>query len=160
MSRPGRRPLAERHVDGLAGSELAKQRLTLILKTMRGEVTIPQAAGELGVCESRFHAMRHRWLEASLQLLEPRRMGRPPTTTESSDEVTVELRAEVERLRKELAMSQAAREVQSILSAEDEDEGEASSGDNRARKSKAASKKKRLQRRRQAEKRRRKKGTL
>ena len=78
MASVGRKPLATGHVDRLDGSERAKERMTIILETLRGQMTIPVACQALGVCESRFHALRQDWLQESLELLEPRRPGRPP----------------------------------------------------------------------------------
>lgn len=78
MASVGRKPLATGHVNRLDGSERAKQRMTVILETLRGQMTIPVACQALGVCESRFHALRQHWLQESLELLEPRQPGRPP----------------------------------------------------------------------------------
>ena len=69
MASLGRKPLATGHVDRLDGSERAKQRMTIILETLRGQMTIPGVCQALGVCESRFHALRQDWLQASLELL-------------------------------------------------------------------------------------------
>jgi hypothetical protein len=82
QTRRGRRPLAAGHVEHLNGSELAKLRLSLILRTMLGELSVAEACAELEVCESRFHALRTHWLQESLELLEPRRTGRPPKLQE------------------------------------------------------------------------------
>jgi hypothetical protein len=83
MARKGRKPLGAAHVEHLDGSPLAKQRLTLILQTMRGELTVSEACRALSVCQSRFHALRNQWLQEALELLEPRRAGRPPKIPET-----------------------------------------------------------------------------
>ena len=78
MARTGRKPLAAGHVDHLQGSDHARLRLKLILECMLGKITVPAACEQLGIGEARFHAMRSQWLQESLELLEPRRTGRPP----------------------------------------------------------------------------------
>jgi molybdenum-dependent DNA-binding transcriptional regulator ModE len=114
MERRGRKPLATKHVERLDGSQQAKLRLTTILETMRGELTIPEACRRLGMCESRFHALRHRWLQESLELLEPRRAGRPSKQPQTSprEEELVEDNA---RLEKDLQVARAQREVAEVM---------------------------------------------
>lgn len=85
MARKGRKPLGAAHVERLDGSPLAKRRLALILRTMRGELSVREACRVLSICESRFHALRNQWLQESLELLEPRRVGRPPKVPEIPD---------------------------------------------------------------------------
>ena len=84
MTRMGRKPLATGHVDRLQGSEPAKQRLTVLLETLRGELPVPEACARLGIGESRFHALRGAWLQEALELLEPRPLGRPPQAADRS----------------------------------------------------------------------------
>ena len=59
MATAGRKPLGAGHVDQLSGSERAKLRLATILNTLRGELKVADACQQLGVCQSRFFAMRH-----------------------------------------------------------------------------------------------------
>lgn len=118
MKRRGRKPLATRHVDRLDGSELAKLRLETILDTMRGEITIPAACERLGVGEARFHALRHQWLQEALQLLEPRRVGRPLKEEQTSPREQ-ELISENARLASEVQVAQTKREVAEIMAVSD-----------------------------------------
>lgn len=76
----GRKPRMLGHVDALSGSEHAKTRLRAFLKTLAGELKVSEACQELEIEESRFHAARQEWLRESLQLLEPRAVGRPKRT--------------------------------------------------------------------------------
>ena len=115
MARKGRKPMAARHVDGLSGSRLAKARLKAILKTLRGEWTIARACQELGICESRFHALRRHWMQRSLQLLEPRPVGRPAQSEETEMDAAARLESQLQRLQQELATSEVRREVTEIL---------------------------------------------
>ena len=85
MARKGRKPLATGHVERLSGSELAKLRLTTLLQTLRGELTVPEACARLEIGESRFHALRNQWLQEALELLEPRPLGRPRQATAATD---------------------------------------------------------------------------
>jgi hypothetical protein len=45
--------------------------------------TVPEACAALQIGESRFHALRNEWLQESLELLEPRRAGRPPKSSQT-----------------------------------------------------------------------------
>lgn len=113
MATAGRKPLGTGHVDQLSGSELAKLRLTTILQTLRGELKIADACQVLGVCESRFFAMRNEWLQESLELLEPRTMGRPAKV--SADPHQQELEQTVTELKQQLREAQVRRDVDQIL---------------------------------------------
>lgn len=106
----GRPPLAEGHVENLSGSPRAKDRMVAILKTLSGQWTIPEAAAMLGICESRFHALRQQWMSESLELLEPRPMGRPPRSP--SEQACLPATAEeIASLRRELLLTQTRLEV-------------------------------------------------
>lgn len=117
MTRMGRKPLAAGHVDRLEGSELARLRMRLFLETMMGEVTIPEACRELGVCESRFHAHRHAWLQEALTLLEPRRTGRPPNAPPADGlaQRFGELEVENRQLRQQLQVAEVREQLVGIL---------------------------------------------
>ena len=111
MARVGRKPLGAAHVDHLTGSPLAKERLRWILQTMRGERTVEEACRALSIGPSRFHAMRNRWLQRAVGLLEPRRAGRPPKA-----ETQPALQADAERLA---ALAEANEQLQQrVIAAE------------------------------------------
>ena len=116
MERNGRKPLGTKHVQGLEGSEQAKLRLEVILKTLSGEITIPQACTRLGIREARFHELRRDWLQAALEQLEPRPAGRPPRERPKSSREE-DLAVDNQRLREELQLAHAKQEVAGILSA-------------------------------------------
>ena len=115
MARPGRKPLALEHVDHLEGSEHAKQRMTTLLMTLEGSCTIDEARSRLNVSESRLHDLRQHWLQGALELLEPRRPGRPPRAHEASAARIDELEQQVRELERELALAQARCEVQEVM---------------------------------------------
>ncbi|MDH3445045.1 MAG: helix-turn-helix domain-containing protein [Deltaproteobacteria bacterium] len=116
MSRRGRKPLGAAHVNHLDGTPLAKQRLELILKTMRGELTIAEACHALSIGESRFHAMRNQWLQASLESLEPRPAGRPCKQVElpSAEEVAA-LEAENQELRERVLTAEVREQLARVM---------------------------------------------
>ncbi len=115
-ARRGRKPLAAGHVGHLSGSELAKQRLKMILETLEGVRTIPEACAALAVCESRFHALRASWLQESLELLEPRRIGRPPKSAQAHDTQRVaELEVALESLEERARHAELREQIAHIL---------------------------------------------
>lgn len=119
MARTGRKPLAAGHVDHLQGSDHARTRLRLILECMLGDMTVPAACEQLGIGESRFHAMRNQWLQDALELLEPRRTGRPPKQL-ASDELlrrVAQLESEKRDLEQRLCLSEAREQVVTITAA-------------------------------------------
>ena len=119
MARTGRKPLAAGHVDRLQGSEYARQRLRLLLECLREEKTIPEACAELGLCEARFHTLRHRWMQGSLELLEPRRTGRrcqEPSREELQQRVS-RLERDNQQLTQQLREARVQLEVAQIVAA-------------------------------------------
>ena len=115
MATAGRKPLGTGHVDQLSGSERAKLRLTTILETLRGELKIADACQVLGVCESRFFAIRNEWMQEALELLEPRIIGRPSKSL--ADPRQRELEQTVAELQQQLHEVQVRRDVDQILAA-------------------------------------------
>ena len=107
--------MATGHVGHLSGSELAKLRLTMILKTMLGEITVAEACAELGVCESRFHALRHQWLQEALELLEPRRVGRPAKLETDETHQIAQLEAALKGMQQDVEAAQVRQEIAEIL---------------------------------------------
>lgn len=117
MARKGRKPLAAGHVEHLQGSQQAKLRLAMILEAMHGVITVGEACQQLGICESRFHALRNQWLQDSLQALKPRRMGRPPHQTPPAELLRrlQAVEAENRELAEQLAVADVRRELAEAL---------------------------------------------
>ena len=119
MARTGRKPLAAGHVDRLQGSAHARQRMRLLLECLWGEKTIPEACAELGICEARFHTLRHQWLQEALELLEPRRTGRPckEPSREELQQWASRLERENQQLSQQLREARVRLEVAQIVAA-------------------------------------------
>lgn len=115
--RLGRKPLSTEHVKHLSGSVRAKDRLRVFLETLRGSMTVVDACKLLEIGEAQFHHLRHTWLQESLELLEPRRVGRPPKQPDV-DELTrhcARLEAEAETLRAQVQGAEVREEITRIL---------------------------------------------
>jgi len=115
MATAGRKPLGAGHVDQLSGSARAKLRLATILGTLRGELKIADACRQLGICQSRFFALRNDWLQESLELLEPRSPGRP--SKPPIDSRQAELEQSNAQLQQQLLEAEVRRDVEQILAA-------------------------------------------
>jgi len=111
MARRGRKPLGAQLVDRLEGSEHAKLRLKVILETLAGRQTIPEACDELSIQESMLHRVRCEVLQTALDRLEPRPLGRPPQVPSAEDQRVAELEEENLRLRAELRAAEIRREL-------------------------------------------------
>jgi hypothetical protein len=64
-------------ISGLDGSEIARERVALVLKTFSREQLFQTAAATLGVTPQRFHEIRTQILEAAIAAVEPKPVGRP-----------------------------------------------------------------------------------
>jgi hypothetical protein len=104
----GRKPLGPALVEHLDGSEVAKERLELILETLAGQVTVVGACEILDISEAMFYKLRNRVLQVCLEDLEPKPLGRRPQLTSADAERAAELATEVATLERELA-AQATR---------------------------------------------------
>jgi hypothetical protein len=111
MTRRGRKPLGAQLVDRLEGSAHAKIRLKVVLETLAGRQTIPEACETLGIQESMLHRVRSEVLQMALERLEPRPLGRPPLATSPEDQRVAELEDENLRLQAELRGAEIRREL-------------------------------------------------
>jgi hypothetical protein len=115
--RVGRKPLSIGHVNRLYGSPRAKERMRVFLQTLQGILTVAEGRRLLGLSESQFHEARHRWLQRSLEQLEPRALGRPPEPHEAAAEAgeRARLEAEVAHLQEQLQAAQVREEIAHLM---------------------------------------------
>jgi hypothetical protein len=107
----GRRPAGPEYVDQLDGSELAKERLKVVLQTLAGECRVRAACERLGICEQRFHQIRDEALRAALAGLEPRPSGRPAQSATSQPLEQQALLDQVEQLEVQLHAARVREEI-------------------------------------------------
>jgi hypothetical protein len=101
-------------VEGLSGSDFAKNRLQQVLRTLSGEVTIEEACAELQISRTRFYDLRQSLLEGMVEHLEPRPAGRPSQKPEVPEEVT-NLERRIAQLELELEASKIRTELNTFL---------------------------------------------
>jgi transposase-like protein len=99
----------------LTGSPSARQRLNLMLQTLKGDVPIPQAAAKLGVGRSRFCLKRQEMLQAALASLEPKPRGRPPLETTPEQQEIERLQQQVQALKIDLKAAQIREELALLM---------------------------------------------
>ena len=107
----GRPPSGPEIVEGMEGSPGAKARLRVILETIAGTKTIPQACMELGIGEAAFHKLRTRFLQEAMLGLEPRPVGRRPRESSEEKERVQVLMDEIKALRKDLTAALVREEI-------------------------------------------------
>jgi len=111
----GRRPAGPAYVNHLNASEIARQRLQVILETMHGTCGVMEACVRLGVCAQRFHQLRQQALEWALTGLEPGRPGRRPRQLSAAEEQSKALQERIAALELELRVARARAEIALVL---------------------------------------------
>jgi hypothetical protein len=111
----GRRPSGPEYVDHLQGSDLAKQRLKVVLETLAGTCRVQEACVRLGLSEPRFHQLRERMLTAAMARMEPRRPGRRAKKPTQADEQLRLLEQQLADQNVQLRVAQARTEIALIL---------------------------------------------
>lgn len=99
MTRLGRKPTGTKLLDKFTASPHAQSRMRVILETVSGQKTIPEASEELGIGEAMFHRIRAEALAAALEALEPKPMGRPRTATTAQSSAVAALEQENKDLK-------------------------------------------------------------
>lgn len=116
QTRRGRPPTGAALVPQLtSSSDVARTRLTAILRTVSGQWTIDQACQALGLKRSRFHAMRARFLSEAPSLLEPRPPGPTPHVPTDAEREVDRLRARVTELELDVLVAQVREELAAIM---------------------------------------------
>ena len=111
----GRPPDSSTLVTHLTGSAPARQRLDLMLQTLKGQVPIPQAAAQLGVGRSRFCLQRQEMLQTALEFLEPKPRGRPPLEISPEQQEIQRLEQQVQALKIDLRAAQIREQLALLM---------------------------------------------
>jgi transposase len=74
-------------------------------------MTVAEACDVLGIGESRFHALRNQWLQESVELLEPRPLGRPPQVVSPEQAEVTRLEAENRDLKQQRRVAEVREEL-------------------------------------------------
>jgi hypothetical protein len=114
MSR-GRPPAGPKLVEGLEGSDVAKERLRVVLQTIAGELNIQEACECLNISEARFHELRAEVLQMAVQHLEPKPAGRPPVPPDPQAAEVAMLKEQVQELKIELRATQIREELALLM---------------------------------------------
>jgi hypothetical protein len=99
----------------LPGSDLAKERLKVVLETLAGSCRVQEACQRLQISEPRFHQLRLQVLESALGSLEPRSPGRPPKCVTPAEEQVAQLQEQLTEKEIELRAAQARAEIALVL---------------------------------------------
>jgi hypothetical protein len=97
-------------VDRLEGPDDLKRRLKVLLATLDGSKSVPEACEELQVSESRLHELRKEALEGALRALQPRPSGRP-ANPEPGTPRERELQAHIKELEEDLQAAYVRTEL-------------------------------------------------
>jgi hypothetical protein len=111
----GRKPSGPAAVERLPASPQARERLRVVLETLAGTCRIGAACARLGLSEQRFDQLRTQVLQAALDSLEPRPVGRPPHAVPATE--VVALQARLAALEIELRAAQVREEIALALPA-------------------------------------------
>ena len=115
MGQRGRPSLGVGHVDRLDGEAELKERLSTILRTLTGGLSVEQACQQLGVGAAQFHRLRERALQGALSALEPGLPGRPSTAPPEESVRVQTLEAEVRELKIDLRAAQLREEIAVVM---------------------------------------------
>src|SRR5262245_34022080 len=109
--KPGRPPKKANLVDDFDADPNTKQRLKVLLQSIAGELSVADAARKLGISPARFFELRANMLQAALNSLEPKPLGRPAQNTEPESQRIQDLEQQNLDLRVHLAAAQLREEI-------------------------------------------------
>ena len=115
MARRGRPVKGVELLEDMEVSEVARQRLMVILQTLAGALTIEEACQVLGINRSRFHDLRHEFLDRAAGLLEPRQPGPKPNRPTEAQLETERLQREIVQLKLDLKATQIREEIALVM---------------------------------------------
>ena len=102
-------------MERLEGTEEAKRRLRVILETVSGQRDVADACEELGIGKTAFFELRKRVLQASLEDLEPKPVGRPRQEVPAEESEVARLKAENQRLLDDLEIAYVREEIALVM---------------------------------------------
>jgi hypothetical protein len=111
----GRRPVGPEYADKLEGSNIAKERVKVILETMMGTCRVQEACERLNISEQRFHQLREEMMTAAVQALEPGQVGRPAHTPTPAEEQIELLQQQLVDKEIELRAAKAREEIAVVM---------------------------------------------
>ena len=91
----------------------AKERAAIILQVRSGQLTVTQAAQQLGISRQRYYKLEQAALQAMVQTLEPKPPGRRPDPQPSPEQTKLEQR--VIQLEKELHEYQQREKIRAEI---------------------------------------------
>lgn len=99
------------HVDGLQGDPESKYRLKVVLATLTGEMLVDEAYEELEVGPTQFANLRKQTLQAALDGLQPKPVGRPRRASMRTDEEVEAMETHIAELERELTLLRSRLEL-------------------------------------------------
>jgi hypothetical protein len=99
------------HVDGLQGDLETRWVLKVVLSTLTGEMLVEEAYEELGLGPTQFANLRKQALQAALDGLRPKPIGRPKRLTTCTEAEVDALRRRIAELEREAQLQRARLEV-------------------------------------------------
>lgn len=115
MSVMGRPPLGPRLVDALDIPEPICTQLRVILQTLAGQMSVVDAAQQLGISDTRFHTIRQQALRGAAAALEPRSPGRPPSKAPPEQDEIQRLKTELLELKASATAAQLREEIALLM---------------------------------------------
>jgi len=90
----------------------SEQRARLILQVRAGQLTVEQAARQLGICRQRYYTWEKRALEAMLSALEDQPKGRPKGESDPEKEA---LQLRVTELEEQVQLFQEREQLRQVV---------------------------------------------
>jgi hypothetical protein len=115
MAKRGRPVKGVGLLEKLEASHVAQQRLTLILQTLAGAITVQEACAVLGINRSRFNQLRQEFLAGAAGLLEPRPAGRPSRRPSPEQLEIQRLQQQILQLQLDLKAMQVREELALVM---------------------------------------------
>jgi len=107
----GRPALGPSIVEHFDADPTTKQRLRVLLQTLAGELSVPQACEQLAISQARFFELRNSMLQAAITSIEPKPAGRPAHPVEPANLRIQQLEQLNLDLRVHLAAAQLRQEI-------------------------------------------------